>query len=580
MEKPGIKSRSFWALMATQFLGAANDNAFQLTVQFLILASVTSEKAKTAYMAAAGAVFVIPFLIFSTFAGNIADRLSKRTVCVWSKVAEIVVMALGIAALGSGSPTACLVVLFCMTTQSTFFSPAKYGILPEMLEEAELSEGNGTIQMLTDIAIITGMIVGPVLFEVFQRHLYCAGVVYVGVAVVGTCTSLFVGAVPAADRGRRMQWNFIGEMGRNIRQIRRDRMLFLCIIGESFFWLMAACFKINFPVYGKSANLLALKSESEVGVLLALVALGIGFGAFLAGRWSGGKVEFGLVPIGGVFMAVFVAILFVSWRSAIATGIAVFMLGFGGGLYLIPLATFVQQRAPSDRKGMVLATNNFITFFGVLVASGIYYLGASVLEIGPAGIFLAVAVMIVLFCAGFFRLLPEFPLRSPLWLFGRLTCRLRAAAIERVPHEGPALLLCNHVCGTDSLLVSAGIPRLVRFVLPQPMEGGWLARRLALLIRFIQNGGDEGVGLATQAMEADELVGVFAEQKGHGSGIAEALLNAASDAGAPVIPVHIEHAPDGGGYRPVVKIVFGEALPSGAGPAEVRRAMEELQNVS
>jgi len=576
MKKPGIKSRSFWALMVTQFLGAANDNAFKLVVTFVVLNNVITGgiRETAAYMSAVGAVFVFPFLLFSTFAGDLADRLSKRTVVVWAKVAEIIVMALAIVPLSIRSAWMSLGVLFLMGTQSTFFSPAKYGILPEILPDEDLSEGNGIIQMLTDVAIITGMVLGTLLVQRSR----IAGFVFVSIAIAGTVTSLFVGRVPPAASGRGVRWNFIGHMWGNIRAIRADHVLFLSIIGASYFWLMGACFQINFPVYGKSADTLNITNDTLLAGLIAVTALGIGSGAFLAGMVSGRKVEFGLIPLGAVFMAIFSLDLALNPTSILRAGVDVFLLGFGGGFYVVPLSAFIQQRAPVDKKGMVLATNNFITFSAILLASGLYFVVGAAFGVGPSGIFLALSVLTVLFSLWFFWRLPQVPIRSLLWFFAHSTCRLRAHNPGHIPIKGPGLLVCRHVCGTDSLLVSAGIPRLVRFVLPRPMEGGWLARRLAALIRLIHTKGDEHIDLATGALKAGELVGVFGEDEEHGSDMAEALMKAAGETGAPIIPVHLEHARNAGRRRQAVRITFGEALPPGAVMAEVHQAMDALGN--
>ncbi|MHC4593044.1 MAG: MFS transporter [Planctomycetota bacterium] len=598
-EKPGLKGRSFWALMVTQFLGAANDNAFQLVIMFLVLAAVRGgARDKVPYISAVGAVFVLPFLLFSTWAGGLADRFSKSEVIVCAKIAEVIVMALAVVALWSGRIWACLPVLFLMGTQSTFFSPAKYGILPELLEDEELSQGNGIIQMLTDVAIILGMVGGGMLFYAFSESLHRAGAVFLVVAIAGTITSLFVGKVPAAGADRTARANFLAEVWENIRSVRKDKALFLCVLGVSFFWLMGACFKLNFPVY---ADVLMRLSSVETSLLLALLAVGIGGGAMLAGKLSGKKVEFGLVPIGAAMVAVFSLGLYLSWWSKTWTAIDVFLLGVGGGLYLIPLTAFVQQRAPADQKGLVLATNNFLSFSGILLASGLYVLAGWLLEFDPAQIFGLLSLLVIAVTAYIFIRLPDFLLRFCLWAFTHSLYRLRVVHSERVPKQGGALLVCNHVSYLDALLVLASIQRFVRFIMFRRFYEHPLLNWGCRILKVVPISESDGVRemvrslrAAAQAIKDGELVCIFAEgsvtRTGNMLRFKRGFERIMKGVDAPIIPMHIDRMwgsifsfeggraiwkwPGFGGNK--VTISFGEPMSAETRAPEVRQAVGEL----
>ncbi len=588
--------------MVTQFLGAANDNAFKFTVTFLLLTEGADDiLTKVSNMSAIGAVFVLPFLLFSACAGTLADRLSKRTIIVGAKVAEIVVMGAAVLALWSGLSWACLTVLFLMGLQSTFFSPAKYGILPELLPDEDLSQGNGIIQLLTDIAIIVGTVMGGLLFDVFKEHPERAGMVFVAIAALGTLTSLGIERVPASGAHRRFRWNVASEMFGNITSLRRDRALFLSVLGVSFFWLMGACFQLNMPVYG--SVVLKLKSTGTSG-LLAVAAVGIGLGSLLAGKLSGRKVEFGLVPIGAAMMAIFSLDLCFSWRSQLRTCVDVFLLGVGSGLYLIPLSAFVQQRAPRDRKGQVLATNNFMSFVGILAASLLYYLIGRILgdnDALPRYVFGCLAVLVVLVTGYIFRLLPDFLLRFCLWSFTHTFYRLRPANTDHVPKEGGALLVCNHVSYMDALLILASLQRFVRFIMfrriYQTRFLNWGCRILRVIPISEADGFREmirSLRAATQAIKDGELVCIFAEgsitRTGNLLRFQRGFERIMKGIDAPIIPVYIDRMwgsvfsfeggkalwkwPGFGGSE--VTVSFGEPLPATSDAAAVRTAVGDL----
>ncbi len=597
-EKPGMRSRSFWALMVTQFLGAANDNAFRFVVMFMVLARVAGgADEQVPYVSAVGAVFVLPFLIFATLAGGLADRFSKRAVIVAAKVAEIAVMSLAVLAFLCASLWPALAVLFLMGAQSTFFSPAKYGILPEMLPEEQLSRGNGIIQMLTDVAIIAGMVASGFMADAFEGELWKAGLVLVGVAVAGTASSLFVGRVPPAAPDARPRANVAAEMWQNLRELRTDRALFLCVLGVSFFWLMGACFQLNFPVYAQ--NLMGL-SRTRTAMLLALTAVGIGAGAMLAGRLSGQKVEFGLVPIGAALVAAFSVDLGFAWQSTYRAAFDVFMLGIGAGLYLIPLAAFVQMRAPAERRGTVLATNNFLSFAGILAAAGLYFL-AGAAGAGPHEMFGLLALLVVGVTAFIFTELPEFLLRFCLWSLTHSLYRLTVVHPERVPGRGGALLVCNHVSYMDALLVLAGLQRFVRFVMFRRFYENRLLNWGCRLLKVIPVSESDGpremirsLRRASQAVRDGELVCIFAEgsitRTGNMTRFRRGFERIMKDVDAPIIPVHIDRMWGSlfsfAGGRAVwkwpalhggkVTVSFGEPLPPQTAAPEVRQAVGEL----
>src|SRR5882672_9445929 len=296
-----LKQRGLQPFLWTQFLGAFNDNLFKIVVSMLAVHLVAAARAGRE-LSIVSAVFILPFLLFSGYAGQLADVYSKRTVLVVSKSLEIVAATLGLVAFLLGHLQLNYVVLFLIALQATFFSPAKYGILPEILPDRDLSRANGVLEMSTFVAIVLGTAVGGYLFDVWRAHLWVIGVLVVGVAVIGTTSSFRIPHVAAAAPGQRIDRNPWGEIWTGLVTLRRDRVLWLTVIGISYFWFLGSLLQLVVILFG--TEVMAL-SETWVGVLTTFAAIGIGIGSLAAGRLSGDKVELGLAPIGAIGMGIF-----------------------------------------------------------------------------------------------------------------------------------------------------------------------------------------------------------------------------------------------------------------------------------
>src|SRR6185436_17666456 len=280
-----------------------------------------------------GVVFILPFLLFSGYAGQVGDVYNKRSVLIVTKSLEIVATGLGLVAFLTGHLGLTYVVLFLIALQATFFSPAKYGILPEILPDKELSRANGVLEMSTFVAIVAGTALGSLMFDAWRAHLWLIGVLVLGVAVAGTAASFGIPRVPAAAPARRIDRNPWGDIWAGLITLRRDRVLWLTVIGLSYFWFLGSLLQLVVILFG--AEVMAL-SETWVGVLTTFAAIGIGVGSLPAGRLSGDKVELGLAPIGAIGMGIFSIALSRSHSFAFAaTNLA--LVGFFGGLFAVPL---------------------------------------------------------------------------------------------------------------------------------------------------------------------------------------------------------------------------------------------------
>ncbi len=322
-----IATKGLNGFLWTQFLGAFNDNLFKIAVSILAVRMAAGGDAGR-NLSLVGGIFILPFLLFSGYAGQLADAYSKRTVLVVTKSLEIVAALLGLFAFMMGHLEITFAVLFLFAVQATFFSPAKYGILPEILPDRDLSRANGLLEMTTFVAIVAGTAIGSYLLEVWKGQLWLLGIAVVAIAVTGSLTSFSIPRVPAAAPGVRFRWNPFGEIVDGMKRLRGDRVLWPTVLGISYFWFLGALLQLVTVLFG--TQILQLDGR-WIGLLNAFAAIGIGVGSMVAGRLSGDKVELGLAPVGSIGMGVFALLLSRSTTSVTAAAFNLTMVGFFGG---------------------------------------------------------------------------------------------------------------------------------------------------------------------------------------------------------------------------------------------------------
>ena len=381
------RDRSFWGMTATQFLGAFNDNLFKQLILLWCLSLPGRENAD--YQGIAGALFALPFVLFSGVAGYLADRNSKRGIVVLCKVGEIVIMALGMLAFALGHVPVVFVVLFLMGTQSAFFGPSKYGILPEMVRGRDLPAANGIIQMTTFLAIIFGTASAGFLKDAFPASLWIVCGWCVIIAIAGTVTSLWVRRTPIAHPGLPFRSSFLAIGRPTWLLLRRDRSLFGVLMIVALFWFLGGLVQPTVNAMGKEQLDLA---DRQTSLLVACLGVGLAIGCALAGRISAGKVKFRLVRVGAVGMAGCFLLLglmkHLSLPSHLAswlTGTSLVTLGIFAGLFAVPLQVFLQARPPEDQKGRIIGAMNLLNFIGIFLASAFYHVGQQ-LVIKPLGL--------------------------------------------------------------------------------------------------------------------------------------------------------------------------------------------------
>ena len=586
-----LKNGGFQAFLWTQFLGAFNDSFYQSVV--LLHAEAVNPK----FVPLSLLIFNLPFLLFSGYSGHLADAVSKRRIMIGVKALEVLIMILGLGALISGSVTSMLVVMFLLGLHSTIFSPAKYGIVPEMWPDKDLSRANALLEMSTFVAMVLGMSAGALLFGRWHHQGWRIGVVTMALAITGLLTSLRITRVPASGATQRFRWNPFAEVMASTSRLIAARPLWLTVLGICYFWFLGALFKMVLPDFG--ARVLHA-SDTRVGLLWTFLAVGVGAGNMLAGRLSGNKVELGLVPLGSVLMAVASFGLYAARGSYSLSAIALSLVGLGSGLFVVPLYAYMQQRAGGQEKGRVVAANNFYQTLAMLLASAALMLVQD--RLSAAQIVLAAGVLTVLATIYIVTVVPDFFVRFVLWLLTHSLFRIRIVDNENVPYRGPALLVSNHVSFADGFLVGACVQRFVRFLVAREyyeMKGlNWFLRRSYAIP--VGTGGPRDVvhsiRAARQQLVEGHVVCIFAEgaitRTGNLLPFRRGLEKIVDGLDVPIVPVHIDRlwgsifSFEGGSFfrkwpkripYPVT-VSFGAPLPATATAQEVRQAIQELSS--
>lgn len=540
MRKPSqfslLAQRRFAPFFWTQFLGAFNDNVFKtalLTIlTFEALNWTTIDRGLLNNLIPG--LFILPFVLFSAIAGQLADKFEKSGLVRYIKLLEIAIMLA--AAIGWMRHDLWLLIAAVagMGLHSTLFGPVKYSYLPQKLAPGELVGGNGLVEMGTFVGILLGEVLGAVLVlhKPWGIELVAGGTI--AIALLGWLSSRAIPLSPAPEPELKINWNIATETVRNIRFSRQNRPVFLSMLANSWFWFYGAILLAQFPLYAKDY----LHGDHSIFVLLLTIfSLGIGAGSLLCERLSGHKVEIGLVPFGAIGLSVFGFDLFLSSIAYTNTSLVdiggflqqqgslrilfdCLMIGMFGGLYIVPLFALIQTRCDPAHMSRTIAGMNILNALfmvvAALVAMVLLNLGLSIPQL-----FLVTAILNALVAAYIFTVVPEFLLRFLAWLMLHTTHRVRAINAERIPQDGAAILVCNHVSYMDAIVILATSPRPLRFVMDHRIFKIPLLSALFKAVRAIPIAPasedaevmEAAYGSIARALERGELVCIFPEGK-------------------------------------------------------------------
>ena len=491
-----LSERRFAPFFWTQFLGAMNDNVFKIGFTSLVTyqtARFSGVDAKTAAFLIS-AIFILPFVLLSATSGQIADKYDKAMLTRFVKTFEIAVMLIGGAGFWLHSAPLLYLCTFLMGVHSTVFGPVKYSYLPQHLAKTELVGGNGMVEMGTFVAILIGTIIGGEAAGFVEHGAVVLACACVGIALVGRVVSMFVPATPAPQPDLQINWNPVSETWRNLKIAHENRTVFLSLLGISWLWFVGATFLSSFFNFAKdvlSAN------PDVVTVLLGTFSTGIGLGSLMCERLSKRRIEIGLVPLGSIGMSVFAIDLFfashalppaahllsvgefltmpANWRVLAD----LFLLAVFGGLYSVPLYALIQSRSQPSHRARIIAANNILNSLFMIV-SALMAMALTTAGVSIPGLFLVTALLNIVVATYIYSLVPEFLLRFIAWVLVHTFYRIRLVHAERIPEEGAAVLVCNHVSYVDAIVIMAESPRPIRFVMDHHIFrspfAGWVFR--------------------------------------------------------------------------------------------------------
>ena len=568
----GLWSRGFMGLLVMQFLTAANDNIFRWLVVGIGKQFVSADK--VSYVLTIGMIcFVLPYLLLAAPSGYLADRFPKRKVIVACKFAEIVLMVLAVLAIWWGKMSPIFVVLSLMGAQSCLFSPARLGAIPEILRADCISAANGMMGLATVLATVVGAAVGNILTDftrpLGQHQLWLSAVVLIGIAMAGWGFSLLLPISRIGDPTRRFPFNPIPQMIHDFRELSLNRTMLRVALGSMFFWSLGSLANMNIDQYvfeGKATEETEVL-QAQVAPLLACLAVGVGVGSVLAGVLSAGKVEMGLLPLGGSAIASSSILLFflqgalispdsgLTFSYLLACGLLA-TLGVGAGMFDVPLQSYIQHRSPARSRGSILCASNFLTFTGILLFSGLFCLlrlpvGEKLEPLFSARqVFLLSGIITIPVCAYIIWLIPQATIRFIFWLMSMTIYRVRVVGREHLPVTGGALLVPNHVSYVDAMLLLLTSSRPIRIL---AWDGNFQNRILKTLGRLfevilVNPGKPKSVVAALKearnAVAAGELVCIFPEggisRSGQLLAFRPGMLKILEGNAAPVIPVYLD----------------------------------------
>ena len=619
-----LRQRRFAPFFWTQFSGAANDNLFKFAFTVMVTYQLSVSWLPPAMAGLViGALFILPFLLFSATSGQLTDKYDKTRMIRFVKNLEIAIMALAAWGFVANHVPMLLLCTFLMGLHSTLFGPVKFAYMPQVLNERELTGGNGMVEMGTFVAILLGQVTGGLLVALPGIGHTAVAVGCIALALAGRLVAQFIPSAPATDPGLVINWNPFTETWRNLKLAHGNVVVFRSLLGISWMWFFGAVFLSQFPALAKEV---LHGNEQVASLLLVVFSVGIGVGSLLCEVLSRRHVEIGLVPLGAIGMSVFAVDLYFATRSLPAAemmGAAAFLaqphhwrvlldlalLSLFAGLYSVPMYALIQMRSQPTHRARIIAANNILNALFMIASSVIAgsLLGAG-FSVPQIFLFTGIANAVV---AGYiFFLVPEYLLRCVAWVATHLVYRFKVEGAQNIPTNGPALLTCNHVSFVDPILMMAASPRPIHFVMDYRIFRtpvlGWLFR-LCKAIPIAPQKEDPAVydaafARAAQVLRDGDLLAIFPEGaitrdgqlQAFKGGMMKILEQAKADGlDVPVVPMALSHLwgsyfsriePQGAMSKPFRRGVFNRVIlrvgePIGPEQCQPESLRQRVQNL-
>jgi 1-acyl-sn-glycerol-3-phosphate acyltransferase len=560
--------RKYWPIFSTMFLGAFNDNVFKNALIILITYQsyqLGPLNAQTMVSLAAG-IFILPFFLFSATAGQIADKYSKSTLVTLIKIWEVLAMTLAAIGFSLNSPAVLLFTLFFMGTQSAFFGPVKYSILPELLEDNEILSGNAYFEMGTYIAILLGTIIGGVVITMGGTHHLPVIITVITLAIIGVFTALANPKLEATNPKLLIRKNPITPTIDILKLSYQKKNVFMSLLGISWFWFLGAIILTILPVLTKD---FLHANEYVVTFFLATFSIGIGIGSILCEKIGQEEIDLGLVVIGAFLMSLFLFDLStmspIPYQGAPLTisnilnsvqglhiTISMALFALAAGFYSVPLYTYMQVFSESGERSQIVAANNILNALFMVIASVILMAMFAAKRSIPQ-IFFIFAVVNTILAYFTYKLIPQYFLRLALSILTRCFYKLEVNGTENVPKQGPAIIACNHITFIDWAFLCTISKRPIRFIMHKDFVTlplcGWFFKGGKIIPIAARHEDykcyEDSFPKTAEQLKNGNLVGIFPEGKITLDGKINTFKSVGieriiTDTPVPVIPVRID----------------------------------------
>jgi acyl-[acyl-carrier-protein]-phospholipid O-acyltransferase / long-chain-fatty-acid--[acyl-carrier-protein] ligase len=563
-----LKSRAFLPLFITQAIGAFNDNAIRNAVAVLVTFDLAQRQGwnATVFVQAGAALFVLPYLLFSAIAGQLADKFDKAVIARRVKLAEVLTMIFGAVALWLDNAYADLGVLFLAGSLAAFFGPVKYGVLPQYLKQDQLIAGNALIEMGTFVSILAGTVFGGVLvLGTESRWVLCAAIVVL--AVIAYAASWKMQHAPAVASDFKIDWNVPRQTLKIIAQARERWDVFYAVLGASWFWFLGLAILNQLPVFTHDV---LHADQSVFNAFNAAFTVGVGSGSLLTNRLLKGEVSARYVPVAAILMTLFLVDFYFAsgtinqvFAGTSGNGLSTFFstfsgwhaffdlfaVAFAGGLYAVPLNAIMQDRASPARRSRVIAANNVINAIFMILATVFSVVLLEVLRVSQRGLFLSLAaanaIAAILIC----RLLPQELVANISRQIFRLFYHVEVKGLENFAAAGrKAIIVANHTSFLDGPILSAFLPERCSFAINTYTARNWWAKMAMHMFDIIPIDPTNPLALRSlvEAVKKGRKVVIFPEGRLTVTGalmkVYEGPGAIAQMAGARILPVRIDGA--------------------------------------
>ena len=479
-------TKRFFPYFVTQCLGALNDNIYKNVLLLMVTYSQIDSLPMSAdlFVNLAAGLFILPFFLFSAHAGEIADNMDKAKLIRRLKLIELVIMSCAATAIMTQSAILMLVLLFLTGTQSAYFGPVKYALLPQALKSDELVKGNAWVEIGTFLSILIGTLSAGILLAV-PNGMIIASCIVITLSLLGFLSSANIPALPS-KKSDKVKFEPITGLKKTLKLAQKQRGIWMSILAISWFWFMGATYLTQFPNFARE-HLFA--DSTVVSLLLALFSVGIATGSWLCEKLSFNQVELGILPFGILGLTIFSADLlwavpaiesfpsqyydvqsFVAQSSHIRVMIDLFLVGVSGGVFIVPLYAFIQSRSEEGECAQSIAANNIMNALFMVASAAVSILVLSVLEFSIVELFAILAVGNFVVAIYVYRQVPEFTQRFISYLLSHCLYRVSVTGRQHIPEQGAALIVANHVSYVDALILMGTSTRPVRFVMDKSIS--------------------------------------------------------------------------------------------------------------